>query len=103
MWQLLSYPPLLVNLFGRSWLDDLKKRLDFGPFFPRFLAYLADNVEPLIDLKGFETIKQKLSKVDKDFFPTVFEIEIASLFKRNNFPIEPVLPQVAFTLSPTLF
>lgn len=52
------------------------------------MAFLANDIEPLTNLKGFDAIKRRLNEVNEDFFPTIFEIEIASLFKRNNFPIE---------------
>ena len=87
LWQILGYPPILSQIFGNQWLDGLKK-LDYGPFYPKFLAFLAGDIEPLINLKGFDAIKQKLSEVNEGFFPTIFEIEIASLFERNNFLIE---------------
>lgn len=87
-WQIMGYPQTLTELFGELWLDELKRELNFGPFFAKFLAHLAYEIESLINQNGFEAIKQKLSEVKEDFFPTIFEIEIASLFKRNNFPIE---------------
>jgi len=73
--EMLGPPQILVEEFSEEWLQKLKKIIGDGPMTTRFLANLADYIEKIRILNGYEYIKERLLRLDEQLHPTFVEIE----------------------------
>ncbi len=69
------------SLFYNGWTDKVVERLKIskGLFLACYLADLNAAIQNMKKFKCFDGILEKLSEVDDNFIPTVFEIEAAEL------------------------
>jgi hypothetical protein len=73
--QFLGVPPILAKEFSEEWVRNLKLLTGDGPLTYWFLANLADYVKNICGLEGYGRIKERLFRLDEQFFPTFSEIE----------------------------
>jgi len=73
--QLLGEPKILQEEFSSEWFRKLKNVIGDGPLTSRFLANLAEYIQCIQGLDGYDNIKKRLEKVDEGFYPVVSEIE----------------------------
>lgn len=70
-----AIPQILVKEFSEEWVQKVKGLTGDGPLTFRFLANLAKYVERIRGLEGYGRIRERLFRVDEQFFPTFSEIE----------------------------
>jgi len=73
--QLIGTSPLLLEEFSEGWVRKLKGIVGDGPLTSRFLANLAEYIEYVRQLKGYDNIKNKLGRLDDRLYPTLAEIQ----------------------------
>jgi len=62
--QLLGEPKILQEEFSSEWFRKLKNVIGDGPLTSRFLANLAEYIQCIQGLDGYDNIKKRLEKVD---------------------------------------
>jgi hypothetical protein len=73
--QFLRAPPILIKEFSEEWVQKLKSLTGDGPLTYWFLANLAEYVKNIRGLEGYGRIRERLFRLDEQFFPTFSEIE----------------------------